>query len=527
LWYIGLITLLGTCQGPRMWESISAEVAQDRRLKRMSVETLAEMQSAAMTVAEHLEVGQLDFDDEMLRIISDEPVQMQAQETNSLFGRIRNSRAGNLLTKATVVFTGIGGGGAGILAATAEAHTPQAHIASNATAANVFDWSHVGGNPLVPGGVQTVGAAKAFLESGNGRAALSSEGLTPAEVAAVEKAVRANKLRNCTIPAGVIIPTMVSGNGEVDHNVVLDDPSHPNGIPGFCVDATRTFMQGRKKVTETIKEGVAGPCANALELGKSFVSVNQPKPRKAKVEVFKIALSELGNQFFDNNGHAIDPTGTFRFEAKCKDGKKTVDKIVTYNQSPQPLVECNIGSTVTVNELSTLGPEQWDMLSPGVQAQIVAPKGNEFVFKDKEHLTTPPPVTGPSGPQGPPGPTGGPPPPQAPTPPTIEFTALPPAQEQFTDGTTNQDCAIAVSPNGDAQVVEFSASDTNGSIGPVYQPDQFGSPNLYCAQVTIETGNNSADPSFAVDGKVTDIVTGLSATAVDNMGTQSMPSFGN
>src|SRR5665811_633591 len=127
LWYIGLITLLGTCQGPRMWESISAEVAQDRRLKRMSAEALAEMQSAtpsaAMTVAEHLEVGQLDFDDEMLRIISNEPVQMQAQETDSLFDRIRNSRAGNLLAKATVVVTGIGGGGAGMLAATAEAHT--------------------------------------------------------------------------------------------------------------------------------------------------------------------------------------------------------------------------------------------------------------------------------------------------------------------------------------------------------------------------------------------------------------------
>jgi hypothetical protein len=34
------------------------------------------------------------------------------------------------------------------------------------------------------------------------------------------------------------------------------------------------------------------------------------------------------------------------------------------------------------------------------------------------------------------------------------------------------------------------------------------------------------DANFAVDGEVTDIVTGLTATAVDQMGIQAMPSLG-
>ncbi|HVA10853.1 MAG TPA: hypothetical protein VNG32_01650 [Candidatus Dormibacteraeota bacterium] len=241
----------------------------------------------------------------------------------------------------------------------------------------------------------------------------------------------------------------------------------------------------------------------------------KPKHKIAELEVLKIAEDDQGHQL------PATPTGTFRFEVKCKDGSKNIDQVVVYNETPQPLAECNVGDKATVDELSTLGNEQWKQLSPSEQAVKVGSHGSELVFKDQEVAPSTPPatvvvVTPPQSVI-----------PKPPTPPTIEFTALPPAQEQYTDGSTYQDCVTAVSPNGDAEVVELSASDTSGSIGPVYQPDSFGSPNLYCAQVTIVEGNNSADPSFAVDGKVTDIVTGLTATAVDNMGTQPQPSFGN
>jgi len=273
--------------------------------------------------------------------------------------------------------------------------TADAQASSGATAADVFNWDHVGGAPLVPGGVHSVGAAKKFLESSEGHATLKREGLNQAERTAVEKAVSAGGLHSCTIPAGKIMESMVSANMDLKKNVVLGDPSDPNGVPGFCVTATRTYTQGHKRVKETIKDAVAGPCNNGLLLSRSYVTLKHPKPKTAPVEVFKIALDDTGKQLVDNKGDAITPTGTFRFEAKCKDGKDTVDTTVTYNQSPQPLLKCNVGSNVTVTELSTLGNEQWSMLSPATQTMVVSKDGDKFVFKDAELPPTPPTPTTP------------------------------------------------------------------------------------------------------------------------------------
>jgi hypothetical protein len=309
----------------------------------------------------------------------------------------------SILTSRPAQFiTGIAAGlaGYGVVDGFVGVATADAQASSGATAADVFNWDNVGGAPLVDGGVHSLGAAKKFLESPLGHATLKREGLNKAERTAVEKAVHAGKLHSCTIPAGKIMESMVSAGMDLKKNVVLGDPDDPNGIPGFCVTATRTYTKGHKTYKETIKDGVADACNNGLLFSTSTTTLKQPKPHTAPVEVFKIALDDTGKQLVDNKGDAITPTGTFRFEAKCKDGKNTVDTTVIYNQSPQPLLKCNVGSNVTVTELSTLGNEQWSMLSPATQTMVVSKDGDKFVFKDAElpPTTTPPPVTPPCAP---------------------------------------------------------------------------------------------------------------------------------
>jgi hypothetical protein len=476
------------------------------------------MQPAVMTGEDHVLAGQLSFD-EML---------IGQGETRSLFNSLRTSGPGKLMTRLAVTAAAFAGGGEGLVGvASASAQGNSGNIP-----ADVFDWSNVGGNPLVPGGIHSVGQAKAFLESGPGRAALSREGLSGSEAAAVENAVRANKLVSCTIPAGVIIPTMVSGGGEVTTNNVLDDPSDPNGIPGFCVTAVRHFTEGTRKFTETIKDAIAGPCGNALLLGKNTTSVNHPKPKTAEVEVFKIALDDTGRQLVDNNGDAIDPTGEFQFQVTCEDGKKPVNKTVVYNQSPQPLAQCNVGSKVTVNELSTLGPEQWDQLSPGDQSQTVGSTGAEFVYKDEE--TAPPTPTTPPAPIEvvvPPITVVVPPPvvtPPVPTPPVITPYNAPPGLEQGIENTTYNVYFQADSPSGDSEQVTIQTNDPDcATASPVFQPNPGSSPDLFGSTISFG-GDECVGTDIQVAAEVEDINTKLTDTVTEDLGDiQPTPSFGN
>jgi len=463
------------------------------------------MQAAPMTGEDHVLAGQLSFD-EMLA---------GQGETRSLFNAFKTSGPGKFLTKVAVSAAGFSIGGEGIIG------IASANAQGGSTAADVFDWSNVGGAPAVPGGIHSVGAAKAYLESSQGRASLSAEGLNGTEVSTVEAAVKANKLQNCTIPAGQVIPTMVSANLSVKHNVVLDDPSDPNGIPGFCVTAVRRFTQGTRKFTETIKDAIAGPCGNGLLLSKTITSVNQPKPKTAEVEVFKIALDDIGRQLVDNIGNAIDPTGEFQFQVACEDGKRAINQTVVYNQSPQPLAHCNVGSEVTVQELSTLGPEQWNMLSPGIQVQKVSTSGTEFVYKDAEQAppapAVPAPVPGPPGPQGPPGPPSTPPntpPTQTPTE-NITETKLTTAEPVFPNS-PEQLCVDAKQINVDSSgnesisvpVVGFAVASGEGTVSPPFG-DQDGNPNHLCATFT-------SGPDF---GQISEI----DATAVSNDGGTEPP----
>jgi len=117
--------------------------------------------------------------------------------------------------------------------------------------------------------------------------------------------------------------------------------------------------------------------------------------------------------------------------------------------------------------------------------------------------------------------------PPAAVPPTITFEAAPPAQEQYTDGYTYQDNADVTYPAGDQVLITFGTTNANeGSASTAFQPNSIGSPQEWSTNVTMASGNY-IDPTFGIIGTITDETTGLSATVIDTVGTQQMPSLGN
>ena len=422
------------------------------------------MPVAPMTGEEHVLAGQLSFD-EMLAAEG---------QTRSLFNSLKTSRPGKFLTELALVASGLIGGGEGVLSSAASA-APVAHEASGG-------WTVYGGDPLFPGGVHSRSQFVADITSTKGQATMKYMGLDSKEIGAIDTAAREGKETLRHFAFGTKFKKMGFGiNGaSVDTNVSFEDPRYPNGFDAYDLKVqlktTKIVDKNvhgketevKKTTTEQLEIDMATVCGNIALLNEKFSSKATPIQKKA---------------------HAIPAPKS------------------TPAPAPSPAAAAPNCSGDTANTSTGVGGQGGDC-SVNKPVTICSPVNSP----NSVVCSTPPEA---------------PPTPPALTPPTIEFTALPPAQEQFTDGTTNQDCATAISPNGDAELVEFSASDTNGSIGPVYQPDSIDAPNLYCAEVTIADGDNSADPSFSVVGKVTDIVTGLSATAVDNMGTQSMPSFGN
>jgi hypothetical protein len=131
-------------------------------------------------------------------------------------------------------------------------------------AASIFHWEVVGGAPLKKGGVQTKAAATKFYESATGVKALYKAGFNTPQVTALENKAKAGGVRSCQIPPNVIMPSMVSKNFSVKYNVELDGNKYPNGIPGWCLDATRTYTSGKLKVKQDLHAAAAETCANAL-----------------------------------------------------------------------------------------------------------------------------------------------------------------------------------------------------------------------------------------------------------------------
>jgi hypothetical protein len=211
------------------------------------------------------------------------------------------------------------------------------------------------------------------------------------------------------------------------------------------------------------------------------------------VTITKVAESATGQVF-------PTPTGTFRFQVTAGGS----EHVVLYQQANQLLGKYPVGSTVRVQELSTLGNGKWVTLSPDVQTVRLTKQPFLFVYKDQEAATPPASTTTTTTLPPPPVTTTTTMPPAQPKPPTVVFEETPPAFEAPYEGQQVQVCADATGPTGDPLLVDFSAS-TNvpggdpGSTSATFQPDP-ASPQRYC---TVYTAPIFAAASELVAIKVT------------------------
>lgn len=290
-----------------------------------------------------------------------------------------------LKNNAAVLFaTGVAGMAPGVSAATAEAAPVAPGPVPEATAAS-FGWANVGGDPLVPGGIETRQDYVNVITSEKGRSAMILMGLNTTERAAWKKAARQGKERACSVNTGEHFDVMSygAGNVSVDRDVTLTDPDYKDKpLKGLCLD----FNVG-KKVIETF---VADPCANLTVMDERFVTPTSRKPKKALVTATKYAKDAEGKLFKHT------PTGEFEFVVKCLQNRKPLVRKVTYNHTPQNLANCDTGSKVTVTESAeskterAQGKDLWVNETPLSQSQVTkrrnskSTKGNNFVFVNKQ-----------------------------------------------------------------------------------------------------------------------------------------------
>jgi hypothetical protein len=248
----------------------------------MSAEALTMQMQAPMTDAEHILAGQLSLDEMLAR--------EQAIEAGnpSMFDRLKNSRIGHAVAKVAVFGALLGGGGEGVLAATAAAE-PAAHEASGG-------WTHYGGDPLFPGGVHSRNQFVHDITSSRGQTAMSLMGLSKKEIKAIDLGARQGKETHKHFAFGTKFDKMSFGvNGvNVDTNVAFEDPSYPDGFDGYDLKVqivTHKNVSERvhgKKVTkketdtEQLEIVVPDKCANISLLDRKFSKHGFVPPEKKK-----------------------------------------------------------------------------------------------------------------------------------------------------------------------------------------------------------------------------------------------------
>jgi len=239
------------------------------------------------------------------------------------------------------------------------------------------NWASPGGNPVVRGGAYTRSKLHAALVSSQGRQAMTCAGYTRTEQNALIAATSSAKLG--FIPQNSFYGMMCGGFGEC----FTDGRLTGGTLAAWTV--TGVTAGGEKIVAQ-----FAQLCVNVVPRSKTRIhklhkAVRPPAPKKAPLSIIKIAEDDQGHQL------AATPTGTFRFKVRC-DGKV---RFYVYNHSPQGAGSCTVGKRAEFWELSTLGNEQWKMLSPSYQVIVVGKKGARAVFKDQE---VPPPAPAPTPP---------------------------------------------------------------------------------------------------------------------------------
>jgi len=262
-------------------------------------------------------------------------------------------------------------------------------------------WTRLGGDPLVPAGVNTRNDFVRLMTSNKGSTAMTYAGLNASERAAVVRAARTGDFRSCSLRYGMTFQRMSFGiNGtSVDRNVTFRDPRYRNRpAAAWCLD-----VRAGSKVVHLLVPRICGNIAVINRTPAPVVVKTKPatvsKPGKVKILIRKQAFSAAAEE------QLIYPTPTnvFRFKVQC--GLKGKPRYIVYQSDPQPAGTCmaNTGR-VRIWELDTLGPDKWQHLSPVYQTfKLKGKKRILAVFKNKQvKVVQPPPPQPPPTPNPPP-----------------------------------------------------------------------------------------------------------------------------
>ncbi len=393
-----------------------------------------------------------------------------------------------------------------------------ANAASNA-AQTSSDWTHLGGDPLFPGGLtkiahdQHISLRQALVyavTSSRGQTAMIYAGLDAAERHAVNTAVRTGNFGSCQLKYGMSFERMSFGiNGtSVDRNVTFRDSRFRNQpASAFCVNA--------KAEGAVVHLLIPVICVNVAVINRTVAPTPKPKPAprpKAKpgtvnIWIRKQAFSAASEEQLINP----TPTNVFRFKVQC--GPKGKPRYIVYQSDPQYAGTCKTTSgRVLIWELSTLGPDKWQNLSPVYQTfKLKGKKKVLAVYKDKQvkQPVAPPPTT-----TSPPPTTTSPPPTttvvttttSAPPP---EIKTLTQIQELFPNETDPNVCAdVRNVPSGGATIefsVQAGTAPKGSFVSGASQTVSSGNSSV-CAtfQAPATTGTNQYFATLKVGGKQVD-----------------------
>jgi hypothetical protein len=157
-------------------------------------------------------------------------------------------------------------------------------LASTALA-STNDWTRLGGDPLVPGGVNSRASFVHVMTSAKGSTAMKFAGLNKAERLAVVAQVRKGNFSSCTMNFNQMFWRMSFGiNGtSVDRNVRFRDQRFQGGAPSWCVTATVGGKGGYK--VSLLMPLKCGNVAIPRKPIRKLPPVKKPTPKKPTANV--------------------------------------------------------------------------------------------------------------------------------------------------------------------------------------------------------------------------------------------------
>ena len=146
-------------------------------------------------------------------------------------------------------------------------------------------WTRLGGDPLVPGGVNTRADFVRVMTSDKGATAMTYAGLNQAERKAVVMATRTGNFQSCTMRYGERFWRMSFGirGTSVDRNVRFQDSRYMGGAPSWCVTAV---VGGKGGYMVTIK--MPRICGNVAVPKQPTRKVSKPTKPSKPVKTVKV-----------------------------------------------------------------------------------------------------------------------------------------------------------------------------------------------------------------------------------------------